>query len=366
MKKNMLILTHNFGGGTESFLNYYMSIFNSYNFYILRPENVDDNLVYVFTSIQTGKKSGYIYSKLLSEIDLIEKVKELKIDEIFINHLIQFDIGLMVRFILGTELPFTFFMHDYSCVCHNYKLICEQKYCKDLKNPICNEYFSGGADINLYQHVWHTLLKKAELIVAPSNCAAEVFKKNYPDIPVQVKPHKILLPLLYTFDECNVKQEKINIVFPGIIPKEKGLDYIIKMDSYIYEKNLPINLIVLGNIYPENIKYQLKNVKITGRYEAAKISFLLKELKTSLVAVLSTWKETYCYTASEAILSGYPVLSFDIGAHSERIEKHNCGWILPLGYDNSLYDWLEYIVTEHGRDSIIKKSKNTRLFVNGT
>ena len=67
----------------------------------------------------------------------------------------------MVRFILGTELPFTFFMHDYSCVCHNYKLICEQKYCKDLKNPICNEYFSGGADINLYQHVWHTLLKKS-------------------------------------------------------------------------------------------------------------------------------------------------------------------------------------------------------------
>lgn len=68
-----------------------------------------------------------------------------------------------------------------------------------------------------------------------------------------------MLPLYCTFDEHNVKMEKeLNIVFPGNISKEKGLDYIIKMNNYIHQNNLPINLIILGEIYPNNINTSLQ------------------------------------------------------------------------------------------------------------
>ncbi len=367
MKKNILILTHDWGGGTERFLNDYISSLVLYNVHILRPEIINNELVYIFTDMQTGKKSGYIYNHLLSAEDLVEKVRELKIDEIFINHLITFDLGLIVQFIITTELPFTFFLHDYHCICHNFRLTCGQKYCKDLKNNICNKPFSEGDNINVYQHVWRILLEKAENIISPSSYAAEIFRKNYPGIPIQVKPHNIMLPLSYTFDECNIKmQEKLNIVFLGTMDKDKGLDYIIKIDDYVSKNHLPINVILLGEINADKKKRKLNNIKITGKYKAEDVSILLRDLKTSLVGVLSTWAETYCYTASEAILSGYPVLSFDIGAHADRIKKYNCGWILPLEYDNALFDWLEYIVTPQGRENIIKKSRNTRLFINGT
>lgn len=76
----MLILTHNMGGGTEAFLEYYISDLDRYNLYILGPEVIDNKLVYVFININTGKKSGYLYSELLIEEDLIVTARELKIE----------------------------------------------------------------------------------------------------------------------------------------------------------------------------------------------------------------------------------------------------------------------------------------------
>ena len=67
MKKNILILTHDWGGGTERFLNDYISSLVLYNVHILRPEIINNELVYIFTDMQTGKKSGYIYNHLLSD-----------------------------------------------------------------------------------------------------------------------------------------------------------------------------------------------------------------------------------------------------------------------------------------------------------
>ena len=42
----------------------------------------------------------------------------------------------------------------------------------------------------------------------------------------------------------------------------------------------------------------------------------------------SIWPETYSYTTDEAIASGYKVVAFKIGAHSDRIIKKNMGWIV--------------------------------------
>ena len=50
--------------------------------------------------------------------------------------------------------------------------------------------------------------------------------------------------------------------------------------------------------------------------------------KIHLVCNLSIWPETYSYTLSETIASGVPVLSYNIGAVGERIQKNAFGWVL--------------------------------------
>ena len=109
---------------------------------------------------------------------------------------------------------------------------------------------------------------------------------------------------------------------------------------------------------------------IVGQYDNAKTSALLAEHETAIVATLSNWYETYCYTASEAILSGYPVLSMNVGAHAMRIRKHDCGWLLPITDKDrgvgALKKFLWFIVTPEGRKKIVSKAANTANFINGT
>ena len=57
---------------------------------------------------------------------------------------------------------------------------------------------------------------------------------------------------------------------------------------------------------------------------------LLSENKIDLICFFQKWPETYSYTINEAINSGIPVLSFDIGAGAERIKKYNFGWTISL------------------------------------
>ena len=64
-----------------------------------------------------------------------------------------------------------------------------------------------------------------------------------------------------------------------------------------------------------------------GRYERDELPAILEAVSPHLVAILSTWHETYCYTFDEALACGIPVVSTPLGAPAERVRQHHCGWI---------------------------------------
>ena len=65
-----------------------------------------------------------------------------------------------------------------------------------------------------------------------------------------------------------------------------------------------------------------------GRYKRDELNNLLSKNNIHLVCNLSIWPETYSYTLTETIACGVPVLSYNIGAVGERIEKYGFGWTL--------------------------------------
>ena len=372
--QNILILTTRWeGGGSNVFLDYRVqSMYGGKGVYILtQSDDADRHFV-----IGNYRKPDEKISIPADAAALTSTVKRLGITRLFVNNFVTFNIMFITNWVAKVGLPFEYFIHDYLCVCPNYILDCFCRFCAESRtNEYCRHHIQKyiGAEISIEQWrgVFGRLLSRAEHIYAPSTYAANLVKKYQPSLNIDVQPHKISLPLTRTFRAEFASRDRLRIVFPGFMRREKGEAYLLIANQFIRENNLPIELIVLGE-YRNDIKNlgTKDGLVIVGQYDNAKTSALLAEYETALVATLSNWYETYCYTASEAILSGYPVLSMNVGAHAMRIRKHDCGWLLPITDKDrgvgALKKFLRFIVTPEGRKKIVSKAANTANFINGT
>ncbi len=160
--------------------------------------------------------------------------------------------------------------------------------------------------------------KKADNVALSVICEKE--GKYFSDLSVQNVSLKT--------DSSDDRKHKI--AFLGGIVEEKGAKYaynLIKNDEK-YE------WYVIGDIgYEPLLKLEKDNFFKLGRYTVNELPMLIEALGIELVCVLSVWPETFCYTISEAVLCGLPVLGTDIGAVGDRIKRHKYGWTVPADTD---------------------------------
>ena len=261
-------------------------------------------------------------------------------------------------------------IHDYYCVCAGKHFqYCESRFCELSKvHPVCRDYLKHF-QLWDWRRCWSTLLRAAKKIIAPSSYTAQIIKNIYPNLNIEVRPHKISLPIERTFKPEFAAREKLRITFLGETCEHKGEWYLLKLNEIVRREKLPIEFVVLGE-YKDDIRAGTREgIILAGKYNAPDVSKKLAEYETAIVATLSKVPETYCYTASEAILSGYPVMTFNIGAQFLRVAKNNCGWILPIGTPSrgfeELKNFLRVITSAEGRKDILLKAANTANFKNG-
>ena len=60
---------------------------------------------------------------------------------------------------------------------------------------------------------------------------------------------------------------------------------------------------------------------VHGKYSRPQLPGLLEKYGVSVILIPSVWPETFSFTTSEALLLGYPVICFDIGAQAERVKQ---------------------------------------------
>ena len=73
-----------------------------------------------------------------------------------------------------------------------------------------------------------------------------------------------------------------------------------------------------------------KNSYKIGKYDRNDLPDLLEKDKIELICIFPIWPETFCYTVSEAVACGIPILATDIGAVGERVRNMEAGWLVPL------------------------------------
>lgn len=152
-------------------------------------------------------------------------------------------------------------------------------------------------------------------------------------------------------------RDGLNVAFIGglNIAKGSGIAYNI-----IKNEKKDINWYIFGGIADHKLlELKQDNLVKTGWYKRENLSVLIERFKIDVVCILPIWHETFCYTLSEALLCGVPVITTDMGAVGDRVKEMDCGWSFPLKTNYAEYfDLLRKI--NKNRDEYNLKLNNVR------
>jgi GT2 family glycosyltransferase/glycosyltransferase involved in cell wall biosynthesis len=374
-KEGVLFVNHTLGGGTKVYENNLIKSWINekriYKFHQLSDsgiliEDYNNQITYQIPSNQVNQE---IFNNL---------IQLLNINLIYINQLVTFEVDLIKSLISNSGMRYQIFIHDFFVVCPSYCLIDnDNKYCGAVTDSDkCKTCIADGLvtepwirmkasaiDIDRWRESFHNFLQGAEKVIAPSQSTKNIILKYYNDINIEVKEHKILTPLYLTFEESLINEEKINIGFIGAIGENKGSSIIYDLKTLIAKEGIPVKLVVIGNTNLHQDQYFSDDgiLEITGRFDNNEISNLLRKHRIGLVAIPALWPETYSYTTSEAIYSGYPVLTFDLGAPAERVSGMDGGWIIPEMDVQAIFEKIKYL--SYHREEILIKHRNVIRFI---
>jgi len=370
-KEGVMFINHSLGGGSKFYQDQYIEqVLNQKRVYVLELRGNE------YVIIDKNYKQEIIYSLPRNEInDVIfnELLQLMNIQHIFINQLVTYPLFEIMDYIQYSEAKYTFFIHDYFAVCPSYFLLDgDGNHCfaeTDLekcakcikKNLITEPWINMSADsINIQQwrSRFHLFLKQASQVIAPSNSTKDIVNRYYPDLQIDVQEHILTTPVQYTYRPEFIHQDELCIAFVGALGEYKGANIVYELKEEVKRNGLPIKIIVIGVTNRHHDYYVSEDgiLEVTGRYDNKQISYLLEKHRISIVVIPSLCPETYSYTTSESIYSGYPIITFNLGAPAERVIRYDAGWVVNEMTAGGIYSLLEHLY--YTRGEIEKKVKN--------
>ncbi len=154
--------------------------------------------------------------------------------------------------------------------------------------------------------------------------------------------------------------DRLNVAFVGGMVPAKGSRLVYDL---LRKKTDKINWFIMGAIGDEclNTLVDQSNAYFSGVYEKDDIFELLRTSRIDVVCIMPTWAETFCYTVSEAWLTGIPVVGAGIGAVGERIQNTGAGWVVPA--DTTAEELLQLLerIKDHPEELEEKRKRTEEL-----
>ena len=142
---------------------------------------------------------------------------------------------------------------------------------------------------------------------------------------------------------CPSSDRPLRVAFLGQIGPHKGADLVRRLVRRAALRcGIPIQWHLIGTIRG-GIDHRVVQ---HGRYDRRELPSVLEAAAPDLVAFLSAWPETYCYTLDEALRCGVPVICTPLGAPAERVRNNGCGWVLDRLDQEAFFDLLESIADD--------------------
>ena len=343
MKKNILYIVHQWldytkynstavGGTTLHVLDIIHRIKEENNCFILYAQN-KEYMLGIYTEEETkiyrlktkvkisnfdGEDSQY--AKMLNQI-----LEEFQINMVHIHHLINHPYDI-IKVLKQRQIPTIVTLHDFFLICPRVNLLYKnQDYC-DVKNiKKCEKCLGKEYCLQERIRIVTELFQFVKVIIVPNKTVYEIFRRFYPKANYKTIEHgtdlKQQLPVI-------TNNSKLNIAFVGCLTYLKGSDIakivVQNMDTKEYKFHL------FGISDDPFFTQNTINYLYHGEYQRENLAKLLRKYKIDVVCLLTRCPETYCYTLSEVLSAGIPVVGFDIGAVGERIKRLRVGWTVPI------------------------------------
>ena len=365
--QGVMFLNHSMGGGAKIYQDRKIDELKSdWRIYEMSPLADGHTLSVVSRCEDNAEHIANFDLRNMDAEQFTSLLEALKINWIFVNQLVTYPMPNILSWIMAANVQYTFFGHDFFAVCPRYQLLNSNiKYCgaetnlakcrKCLNSGVLN--FKTDIDISEWRKNFQSFLDGAKEVIVPSDDTKKIFNKYYSS-PVTVKEHEVDKYISYTFQVDFAKNDILTVAVVGAIGDEKGSKIIYKLADELEKTSLKIKLIVIGitNLHNDFYRSPSGKFEITGKYSNKDISNILARHKASIVLIPSIWPETYSYTTTEAMYSGYPVMVFPIGAPADRVRKTDGGWILNDISEESVRE--KMIELFNDREDIVRKSQN--------
>lgn len=357
-RKNILFVVHdwsnikdNIGGTTLHCYDLIERLREHFNIHVLAPEG---GLYKIYSYFKTGEEElkfdsimnnvgiANLYSKEYES--MVEKIVDgLDIDVVHVHHMIghYFDILDVAK---SRNIKTIYTVHDFYCLCPSINMLYNmEQYClcidkKDCTQCLKNKLGISNNIINLWKVRWENYLEQFDEVLTPSKSTKEILQKEYTKLHCKDIEHGINIHQ----NKSNLTYNgKMNVAFVGVMAKHKGAEIVQDLIKIVKDSDVSFHL--FGDSEYQGLKKSTNNYIYHGKYKREELPQLLADNNINLVCNLSIWPETYSYTLTETISCGVPVLSYNVGAVAERVEKYGFGWTVPL--DTTTKDLGKFIVS---------------------
>lgn len=265
--------------------------------------------------------------------EFVNFVNMAEINAIHIHHIIGFS-REMEDIICKFEEKITVTLHDYMFFCPQIVLLNQKNlFCGVQSGVVCNRCVAQKpppvpvASVSEWRNRMHRILSRASTIIAPSETAANLYHRVWPDLPIKVVPHPEDWSGLAAPAKPAVDQDAPRVVATiGAISAHKGQGVLTDCVRDAERRQLPLKFVVIGELVPPITSPKLT---VTGRFVPTMLPKLIAESGASIGFLPSIWPETYSYVISEFYKFGLFPVVLDTGAQEERVRK-SFGKVLPL------------------------------------
>jgi glycosyltransferase involved in cell wall biosynthesis len=337
-RQSILMVTHNWGGGTERHVKELTSA--TLGFVNVINLRITENQLEL--TIPT-KPDQVVILENIEHDELITTLRYFGVNRMHIHHI--FGKEEILRLVIQElSIPFDITIHDYYLACPQIHLSTPNSahYCGELGDEQCDQCIASGNNFgarNIREwrtcHAW--FVENAQRVICPSRDVKDRIAKYYPGANLVMASHEA-----NTSDSWIVKARPLSIGQPlrvallGHLVAHKGREIV---EACLKQRaQMPIEFVLIGAAQPPFPDLG-ESFSETGVYTDSELIGHLEDLAPHVIWFPQPVPETYSYTLTAAIDSGLPIITSRIGAFPERLEGRPLTWFVD-DVDASASEWL--------------------------
>ncbi|MGQ4275175.1 glycosyltransferase [Terrihabitans sp. B22-R8] len=340
--RNILLIAHNWGGGTEQHVRNHAAELERQGFkvYLCCPTHrhdvefsIEDSGTPEIVNIQ-----GFDVRYDFERFGIV--LRELGINHVHVQHLAGFS-AIATDFFLAVfqtlRLTFDVTLHDYMTVCPRVHLFDGSGlFCGEPPRSFCESCISRDSSpfgrVNVFDWRLRHLrfLESSRNIYVPDQDVADRMGRYFPKLRFLVRPHaepRISRHITRAKEGHGTTRE---VLLLGTLGEHKGLKLILEMARLCQTSGARIHFHLVGSSERNEDLEKTGAVTVHGRYTTDQLEEIVTGINPDLFFLSSILPETYSFTLSEALrLDVFPVV-FDLGAPAKRLKRLGIGHLIPI------------------------------------